>query len=782
MASTINRLLHHIALFLLLAQLTDSALVPKTDNHPDHKPQQSNTYIVHANYLAKPPHFATPEHWYHSMVAAHSPRAANTSGRILYTYGTVMDGFAVQLTGDEARRMSSAPGVSAVYKDRLLYPQTTRSPGFIGLDPTNGAWNATDFGDGVIIGLIDTGIWPESASFNDSGLGPVRPSWGGKCVDADDFRASLCNNKLVGAKAFDAAAKAMAGIKSSGTVPSPRDKVGHGTHVASTAAGAEVPDAGLYMFSQGTARGIAPKARIAMYKACGIHGCSEADIVAAVDAAVKDGVDIISMSLGGRPSPFHDDAIAIATFGAERKGIFVALAGGNEGPDASTVSNSAPWMTTVGAATVDRLFPANLTLGNGVVLAGQSLYTMQAKGTGMIQLLSTECGMMEAAQNFTPDNIMGKIVVCTTKATTPHGIMVQNAGGAGLVAVDTSSWSRDGIPARAFTLPALTLSLTAGKKLKAYMASVPNPVASFSFGCETVTSKNRAPVLTSFSSRGPNLVAPELLKPDVIAPGVNILAAWPGDAPLSGDPRFDDGRRAPYNIISGTSMACPHVAGVAALIRKKYPSWTPAMIRSALMTTAGTLDNRGRDILDNGVTYGSVNTTVATPLVVGAGHIHPQLALYPGLVYDAGERDYVDFLCAMNYTAKQLRLFVPDFVKCTRTLAGGPAGLNYPSFVVVFDNRTDVRTLTRTVTKVSEMAETYNVTVVAPEHVKVTVTPTTLEFKERKETKSYTVEFRNEAGGNQKAEWDFGHIIWENKDHRVRSPVAFQWKNTDDFQ
>jgi subtilisin family serine protease len=316
------------------------------------------------------------EEWYRSMVTTHasSTRAATSSG-ILYTYDTVMHGFAVQLTGDEARLMSSAPGVIGVYEDRVLYPQTTRSPGFMGLEPGNGAWKQTDFGDGVIIGFIDTGIWPESASFNDSGLGPVRSSWQGKCVDTHGFNASLCNNKLVGAKAFDSSANAMSGSASStyvaSTVPSPRDKIGHGTHVASTAAGSEAQNASLYTFSQGTARGMAPRARIAMYKACGLEDCMSADIIAAVDAAVKDGVDIISMSLANlSPIPFHDDEIAISTFGAERKGIFVVLGGGNGGPRASTVSNSAPWMTTVGASTVDRLFLAHLTLGNGVVLAG----------------------------------------------------------------------------------------------------------------------------------------------------------------------------------------------------------------------------------------------------------------------------------------------------------------------------------------------------------------------------------------------------------------------------
>ncbi|TVU38243.1 hypothetical protein EJB05_11601, partial [Eragrostis curvula] len=689
MAAMNARLLHHLAVFLLLAQFTHSALVPNSKNHPELKPRASNTYIVHANHLAMPPNFASLDHWYDSLVAVHSPRPANTSGRILYTYDTVMHGFAVELTGDEARRMSTASGITDVHKDRVLYTQTTRSPGFMGLDPLNGAWNETDFGDGVIIGIIDSGIWPESASFNDHGLGPVRPSWKGKCVHVDGFNTSLCNNKLVGAKAFDAV------VRRDGAVPSPRDKHGHGTHVASTAAGAEVPDAGMMsMFSRGTARGAAPKARVAMYMACGDH-CFGADIVAAIEAAVKDGVDIISMSLGGGPAPYYLDDLAIALFGAERRGIFVVMAAGNYGPDASRVENSAPWMTTVGASTIDRMFPANLTLGSGVVLSGQSLYTMKAKGTGMLQLVSSESCRMESA-SWTPDQVMGKIVVCLDRGTDKHGVALQNAGGAGLVTtVDATEWSRDGAEALPFTLPGLTLSVDSYEKLLAYMASEPNPVASFSFGCETIIEENRAPVVAGFSSRGPNPAAHELLKPDVVAPGSNILAAWPVDVALSG------GRRTEYNIISGTSMATPHVAGVAALIKKKHPGWTPAMIRSALMTTAGTVDNMDRDILDNGATYGRGDVVrAATPFAAGAGHVRPILALDPGLVYDAGERDYVDFLCALNYSAKQIRLFAPDFVKCNRTLPGGVAGLNYPSFVVVFDNATDVRTLTRTVTAV----------------------------------------------------------------------------------
>uniref|UniRef100_A0A0D9X0R8 Subtilisin-like protease n=1 Tax=Leersia perrieri TaxID=77586 RepID=A0A0D9X0R8_9ORYZ len=762
MVSMISKPLQCLALLFLLAQLTDSVFTPKPKNSIEHhKPQpSSNTYIVHVNHLLKPSRFATLDHWYKSMVATHSPSplatnaTASESGRILYTYDTVMHGFAVRLTAGEARSMSRAAGVTAVHEARMYHLHTTRSPGFLGLDPAYGVWNDTNFGDGVVIGIIDTGIWPESLSFDDTGLSPVRSSWKGGCVGLD---ASLCNNKLVGAKDFTS------------SPPNPRDEIGHGTHVASTAAGSEVDGAGLFMFARGTARGVAPKARIAMYKSCDNDGCSDPAIIAAIDAAVRDGVDIISMSLGGRPLAFHDDSLAIATFGAVRAGVFVALAAANKGPYPNTVTNVAPWMTTVGAGGVDRLFPANLTLGNDEVLIGQSLYTNKATRTAMTPLvLINECNK----ESYSPDVVMGKVVVCAKYGGASTGLRVQNAGGSGLIGVEENAWHGDGVDVEAYTLPSLILGRSKAMKLTEYIKSTASPVASFRFACETVSGENRAPTAVFFSSRGPNLIVPKLLKPDVLAPGLNILAAWPSDIPVS-----VDGRTSEYNILSGTSMACPHAAGVAALIRKKHSDWTPAMIRSAMMTTAATLDNTGRDIADQGVVdTGAADLTSATPLATGAGHVRPQLAVDPGLVYDAGVKDYVDFLCSLNYTVEQLRLFVPDIAGCPSPLpAGGPADLNYPSFVVAFNGRTRVRTLTRTVTKVYEKPEKYIVVVSAPAGVKVTVSPATLEFSKKNEKKSYTVEFRSVARRHVNQSLDFGHISWENRKHQVRSPVVFMW-------
>ncbi|CAM0906534.1 unnamed protein product [Alopecurus aequalis] len=728
MASTISTLLSHLLLLVILVQFTHSATTPKPKIDTEHTPHpsSSHTYIVHTNHLFKPSQFTSLEQWYASMVTTHS-LATNSSARILYTYDTVLHGFAVRLTNDEAQRMSRLPGVSGVYKSRVYYTQTTRSPGFLGLSPEMGAWPDSEFGDGIVIGIIDTGIWPERPSFDDSGLGPVRPTWRGKCVDAEEFNASLCNNKLVGAKVF---------VKEPHGIFTPRDKVGHGTHVAATAAGSKVLGANLFNFSRGVAWGVAPKAKIA--------------------------IDF--------RRPFYNDIFAIATFGAESRGVLVVLAGGNEGPRASTVTHLAPWMITVGAATMDRVFPAKLKLGNGLVLTGQSLYTMKAEGMNMIRLVHSSC----KPKDLTPDRVMGKVVVCSMTGAW-SGMYVQRAGGAGLVSTEKFEWFRDAVMAERFPLPGLALGYTAGKELGDYMSSVPYPVASLVFTCETVTGANRAPMVAGFSSRCPSAVVPEILKPDVVAPGVNILAAWSGEVPLSGSEIGP--RRAEFNIISGTSMACPHVAGAAALIKRRHGDWTPAMVRSALMTSARTVDNTGKLILDNGVNIGGGGVTDATPFVVGAGFVDPERAMNPGLVYEAGTQDYIDFLCSLNYTVEQMRRFVPGLNKCTTTLAGGVANLNYPSLVVVFDNNTRVRTLKRTVTKVSMESETYFATVAAPDGVHVTVTPSTLEFRKQNEKRSYTVEFRSEAEVDMKpAGWGFGFISWANVKHKVRSPITFKWE------
>jgi subtilisin family serine protease len=240
--------------------------------------------------------------------------------------------------------------------------QTTHTPLFLGFDAQHqGAGNVTsgDRGAGVIIGVFDTGIFPDHPSFGDSGMPPAPSRWKGRC----DFNGSACNNKLIGARDF---------TTENVTNAPPVDEAGHGTHTASTAAVAVVPGAQVLGQATGVAAGMAPRAHIAVYKVFTEGGCSTADILAGVDAAVADGCDVISMSLGGPSRQFHRDSIAIGTFGAMEKGVFVSMAAGNAGPESSTLLNEAPWMLTVAASTMDRSIRATVRLGNSLYFHGQS--------------------------------------------------------------------------------------------------------------------------------------------------------------------------------------------------------------------------------------------------------------------------------------------------------------------------------------------------------------------------------------------------------------------------
>ncbi|ONK65590.1 uncharacterized protein A4U43_C07F38650 [Asparagus officinalis] len=498
-----------------------------------------------------------------------------------------------------------------------------------------------------------------------------------------------------------------------------------------------------------------------MYKACSVYGCYGTDIIQAMDSAVKDGVHILSLSLGGEPREFDIDVLAIAAFSAVRNGVFVAFAAGNSGPDEGTVTNVAPWITTVGAGSIDRKFPARVTLGSGEVYIGQSIYQGSPNFTGMAPLVYVPQCMVSDTK------VKEKILVCEYADVAYSGMRVAAAGGVGLIGL-TGSFDGEGIPVESFTLPGLTLGYFESQKLLKYINSTSNPIASLQFDYRTIVGESRAPTVAAFSSRGPNSVVPDILKPDILAPGMNILASWPTETPVT-----DDLRRAGFNIISGTSMSCPHIAGVAALLKAEHPNWSPAMIRSAMMTTAFPLDNSYRPIfLDESL-------KPANALAIGAGHVDPVRAKNPGLVYDLGVQDYINLLCTMNYTEEQIKRFMPEPSACSK-FGGGVGDLNYPSFVAIFDAETKARTLTRTLTKVSELPETYEARVVnpRPDKVEVVVEPKKLWFGGQGESLSYKVRFVSKVDeiSYTEVEREYGYIMWENTEHQVKSPVVFMWK------
>ncbi|KAJ8550234.1 hypothetical protein K7X08_035720 [Anisodus acutangulus] len=757
------------------------------------------SYIIRVQNDLKPSVFSDVEQWYSSTLRSLSwnPLKSSTTDddqeEFLHVYKTVFHGFSTRLTVEEAQELASRHGVLSVLPDQLRQLHTTRSPHFLGLDsssasPTANLVTVSDSGSNVVIGVLDTGIWPELPSFHDQGMGPIPSFWKGECTQGQNFTTASCNKKIIGARYFTSGYEAKMGMMNSSTdVKSARDTDGHGTHTASTAAGRAVGDASLLGFAKGVAVGIAPKARIAAYKVCWKRGCMDSDILAAFDKAVDDGVNVISISVGGGAVPYNLDPIAIGSFGAMEKGVFISASAGNEGPRLMTVTNVAPWITTVGASTIDRKFPADLVLGNGKRITGASLY----KGDPFHHLPlvyggNASIGLKNGARHSSsfsaatcmPDSldkelVRGKIVVCDRGGTprVAKGEVVKDAGGVGVVVTNVAPMG-EGLVADAHLIPGLGVTESAGYLIRDYINSNNNPTATMTF-YETQVGVKPAPVVASFSSRGPSAESAFVLKPDVIAPGVNILAAWPdGVAPTE---LSSDTRHTKFNIASGTSMSCPHVSGLAALLKGAHPYWSPAMIRSALMTTAYTQDQQGNPLLDE------KSYNISTTLDMGAGHVDPEKAVDPGLVYDITVDDYLNFLCASNYSGRDIRQIAKRPGRCMGK-HHKPWNLNYPAISVVIDSMEEstmgIVQVTRIVTHVGEAPSTYTVSVTNPKGATVTVTPTSMNFKESGQKQSYMLQIKAEklAVTPLNSVVEVGKLTWSNGKHHVVSPLVVVWK------
>ncbi|KAL4584461.1 hypothetical protein LXL04_009063 [Taraxacum kok-saghyz] len=763
--------LHYLVYVLLI--LTVSA----TDQ------QRRTTFIVRVQNDAKPSVFLTHKHWYDSTLAAVSEQNL-LSSRIIHTYETVFHGFSAKLSAVEASKLESASGVLSVIPEQVRHLHTTRSPEFLGLKTSDsaGLLKESDFGSDLVIGVLDTGIWPERESFNDKGLGPVPIKWKGKCVSSGSFPATSCNRKLIGAKYFSAGYEATNG-KMNETIEhrSPRDSDGHGTHTASIAAGRYVFPASTLGYARGVAAGMAPKARLAAYKVCWTAGCFDSDILAAFDSAVSDGVDVISLSVGGVVVPYYLDAIAIGAFGASDHGVFVSASAGNGGPGGLTVTNIAPWVTTVGAGAIDRDFPADVKLGNGKLIPGVSVYGGPALVHHRLYPLiyaGNEGGDGYSASlclegSLDPKSVRGKIVLCDRgiNSRAAKGEVVKKAGGIGMILAN-GVFDGEGLVADCHVLPATSIGASSGDEIRRYIQSATKskspPKATIIFKGTRINVRP-APVVASFSARGPNPESPEILKPDLIAPGLNILAAWPDKVGPSG--LASDNRKTEFNILSGTSMACPHVSGLAALLKAAHPEWSPAAIKSALITTAYTLDNRGETMIDESTGNSS------TAMDFGAGHVHPQKAMDPGLVYDISSYDYVDFLCNSNYTTKNIQVITRKHADCSRAKKAGHTGnLNFPSMTAVFQQYGKRKMSThfiRTVTNVGEPKSVYTVRITPPRGMNVTVEPMKLAFRRVGQKLNYLVRVKVKAmklsAGSSVTK--SGSIEWSDGKHVVRSPV-----------
>ncbi|TVU32952.1 hypothetical protein EJB05_24717 [Eragrostis curvula] len=596
-------------------------------------------------------------------------------------------------------------------------------------------------------------VWPESDSFKDDGMGPVPSQWKGACENGQDDKF-FCNRKLIGARYFNKGYASAVGAFNTSMFNTPRDTDGHGTHTLSTAGGSPAPGAAVFGFGNGTASGGSPRARVAAYRVCypPVNGseCFDADILAAFDAAIHDGVHVLSLSLGGEPGDYFNDGIAIGSFHAVRRGIAVVCSAGNSGPGLGTVSNVAPWILTSGASTMDREFPSYLVFDhtqafslapsaraphqNFTKIKGQSLSaTSLPEMTSYPLIDSTQAAAANATEkdaqlcmegSLDPEKVKGKIVVCLRgiSARVAKGEVVRQAGGVGMVLANDETTGNE-IIADAHVLPATHIKYRDGQILYSYLKSTKTPTG-FITKPATILGTKPAPFMAAFSSQGPNTVTPEILKPDITAPGVSVIAAWTrANSPT--DLSFDK-RRVAYN----STME---------------------------------MDNKHEPILNS-------SFAPASPFGFGAGHVNPVRAMSPGLVYDLGEADYLDFLCTLRYNATVMAMFNGAPYTCPGEAPRAVADLNYPSITVVNVTAAGA-TARRRVKNVGLPGTTYKAFVTEPAGVSVTVTPSVLHFGAKGDEKGFEVTFQVKNPALAK-DYSFGSLVWTNGKQFVRSPLV----------
>jgi Subtilase family/Fibronectin type-III domain/PA domain/Peptidase inhibitor I9 len=683
----------------------------------------------------------------------HADAAAAVGAEKFYDYGYSFNGFAAKMSEEAATKLASLSGVVDVSKDVLQQPTTSTTPTFLGLDQAgSGLWaklgGPTKAGEDVIVGVVDTGIWPEHPSFSDQkdyvfrsgssgkrnlAYGPPPSYWHGDCQSGEQFSQDMCTNKLIGARYY------LTGFGHFGIFQddykSARDHDSHGSHTASTAAGNYQVQATGAAAPFGKISGMAPRARIAAYKVCwngDAGGCASSDSMAAIDQAVADGVDVINFSISGTSTNFLDP-VEVAFLFAARAGVFVAASAGNTGPGASTVNHPSPWLTTVAASTHSRASEATVTLGNGASYTGASSNTTATTGAVVLSSAAGAAGASASAVALCflgaldPAKVSGKIVVCDrgVNARIEKSQEVLRAGGKGMILANTSPNS---LNADLHYVPTIHVDEVAGAAVKAYVT------AAGASATATISAVSSAPVpapkMAAFSSRGPLLGASgDLLKPDVSAPGVDVLAAVSPDS----------GRE--FDLLSGTSMSSPHVAGLGALMTQAHRDWSPAAIKSALMTT-------GYDTLDGDV------------FAHGAGHVKPNSAVDPGLVYDNGFNDWRGFLKGQGLCNLCFGTTPATLIKAT--------DLNLASIAI--GKLAGVQTTKRTVTNVSSVASVYSAAVTGVAGVDVTVTPSSFTIAPGA-TQELTISFTTNSSATFN-QYTSGHLTLTDGTHTVRSPIV----------
>jgi subtilisin family serine protease len=733
----------------------------------------------------------------------------------LHSYTVAYNGFAATLTAKQATALSVDKGVARLSKDRTLKIQggdTLTSKGsvsYLKVDGDTGLWSTfggpQNVGTGVVIGEIDTGITPDNPSFagdplqttpsttvpwldDSSGTPtvtydksdgttfksaevPSGPGWNSDTSTALNPNSDY-STKIVGAQFFDAGWLADKNqIATTGEYRSPRDGDDHGSHTSSTAAGdygvdATVENTNGTRSDYGTIAGLAPAAKIAMYKACWSapdpdnDGCDEADLLSAINQATSDGVDVINYSIGGDSAQTIYSPTDEAFLNAAIAGIFVAAAGGNAGPDASTLDNASPWETTVAASTIPS-YEATAKLGNGREYVGASITvagvatanpanppreltapladatTVRKSGVSSASAIDCRTGSLD------PKKARGKVIVCDRDSIISRLEMsatVAAAGGVGMILTNTRAGDVD---LDQHSVPTIHVDEPSRAAIHNYAATSSATVTFIPWNAIALANPAKAtpvPQIAGFSSRGPVTAAGEdTLKPDIAAPGVSILAAYADDS--HGQPQ--------WGFDSGTSMATPHIAGLAAIYLTAHPMATPAEIKSAMMTTATN-------------TKTSSGAAMTNPFVQGAGEVDPSRFLNPGLLYLAGKNDWESYI---NGTGE-------GFFR--EVAAINPSQLNQPSIAVgSFAGST---TITRTLT--AQAAGTWDLAPVSIPGITTIVSPTSLTFSGAGDAQSYSVTFiRTTAPLHSFAT---GSLTWTNSadaTQTVRIPLAVQPSN-----
>lgn len=645
--------------------------------------------------------------------------------RVLYRFGAALNGFAAELTREQVKLLRSDPAVALVERSTRQRPDSVDSSRFVGAERAWAAAGGPDqAGRGMVVGIVDSGIWPENPSFAALPENKGRPAgFHGACPRGEQWDEADCNSKVVSARYF---VKGFgAGNLAAAEYLSPRDGSGHGSHVAAVAAGNDRVRVRVDGQDFGLTSGMAPGARIAAYKACWTapdpshDGCTTADAVAALDRAVADGVDVISYAISG-PSGVDSDAVELAFLNATAAGVFVAASAGNRGPGRGTVAHASPWVTTVGASTYHALQGA-VVLGGGRSLIGAMVSDEAVARTGIVlgKDVVSRGSSREDARLCLPGALdaskaQGRIVVCDRGriARVEKSAAVARAGGVGMVLANVRP---DAEYSDFHAVPTVHLDAASARAVKGYVARTEHPTAAID---PTASADTAAPQVAPFSSRGP---APReggnILKPDLTAPGVGVFSATA--------PAADGGRR--WDQYSGTSMSTAHVAGLAALVMREHPRWTPAMVKSAMSTTADDLPG------------------VSGPLSAGAGQVDAAEVLDPGLVLDAPTRRFRAWLAGRTSTRN----------------------LNLPSIAV--GDLTGGTRVVRRVTNVSRTTETYTARVLGLGGLDVRVRPRTLRLAPG-ETGRFAVLLRQ---GTAPLEVPArGRLVWTGSTHQARMPVV----------